>query len=109
MPLTNAERQRLYIQRLKARAAQAAPIQEPCEAQEPRALTSAEQDQILHLALQLLMTVDHPHRKKFYKHFVSNSHRGIFLPSCSHRGWKGAGYAIDASLLDRLWRAFKKN
>ena len=108
MALSNAERQRLFIQRLKARAAQAVPAD---SVQEPRELTSAEQDQILHLALQLLMSVDHPHRKKFYRHFVSNSepYGGIFLPTCSHRGWKSGGYEVDASLLDRLWRAFKKN
>jgi hypothetical protein len=98
---------------LKARAAQvpAGPVtNEPCEAQEPRELTSDEQDQILNLMLRLVMSVDHPHRKKFYKHFVANSKPtgGVFLSSCSHRGWKNGGFGIDDQLLTRLWAAFKR-
>ena len=108
MALSNAERQRRFIARLKARAAQvpAAPVtNEPGEAREPRALTSAEQDQILNLVIQLLKTVDHSHEKKFYKYYVSNSLQGVLLPSCSHRGWKGGGFRIDNHLLTRLWAA----
>src|SRR5262249_6208589 len=42
------------------------------EAQEPRELTSAEQDQILNLVIRLLKTVDSSHEKKFYKYYFKN-------------------------------------
>jgi hypothetical protein len=112
MDRTNAERQRRYIARLKERAAQgstAAVTNDPDEAPERRELTSAEQDQILNLVLRLLKTVDHQHEKKFHEYYVSNTHRGVLLPSCSHRGWKGGGCQIDISLLTRLWAAIKRN
>jgi hypothetical protein len=79
----------------------------PKEQSELRDLINEEQDQILHLVLVLLATVDHRHRKKFHDHLVENSVDGVFLPTCSHRGWKGAGYRIDPALLRRLWRSFE--
>jgi hypothetical protein len=73
-------------------------------------LTSAEQDQMLHLMIWLLVSVDHPHRKKFYKGLVSTakSTGGVYLPSCSHTGWKNGGFPVDASLLTRLWRSINR-
>jgi hypothetical protein len=65
-------------------------------------LTSEQQDQILHLMLRLLCTVDHKHRKKFYKHLTDNSAGGVYLPSCSNRGWASGCYAVDATFLDRV-------
>jgi hypothetical protein len=109
MALSNAERQRRFIERLKARAqVQAGPVtNEPCDAQVPRELTNYEQDQILNIVLQLLATVDHPHRKKFYKFLVETSVSGVYIPTCSQRGWKGGGFVIDDSLLTRLWASIK--
>jgi hypothetical protein len=65
-------------------------------------LTSAEQDQILHLALGLLMTVDHRHRQRFHKHLVSN--RGVFTVMFT-KGMETR--RLHASLLDRVWRGFR--
>jgi hypothetical protein len=73
--------------------------------EEDRELTSEDQDQILHLALWLLSSVDQRHRKKFYTHLVESSVDGVYLPTCGHRGWKAGGYPIDASLLAWLHRA----
>jgi hypothetical protein len=75
------------------------------EANEAQGLTSARQDQILHLVIRLLKTVDHPHQKKFYKYYVSNCHRGILLSSCSHVGWKSGGFRVDQSFPTLLCQA----
>jgi hypothetical protein len=76
-----------------------------CDAPPAAELSNTEQDQMLHLALWLLLSVEQAHRKKFYKHFVQNCVSGVYLSSCSHTGWKGGRYAVDAPLLARIWRA----
>ena len=62
-------------------------------------LTSEHHDQILHMMLVLLCTVDHKHRKKFHKHLTDNSVDGIYISSCSARGWANGGYAVDATVV----------
>jgi hypothetical protein len=88
-------------------AAYAAEEQEPTppKSADQHDLTSEQQDQILHLMLKLLASVDHQHRRKFFKHLTCSSADGVYLPSCSARGWANGGYAVDAAFLGRVAKA----
>jgi DNA-binding Lrp family transcriptional regulator len=101
------ERKNHYADAETAPAEAVAPVVEVVpvvpEAEPPVAeLTGEQQDGILHLMLVMLASVDHKHRKKFHKHLIENSAGGVYLPSCSARGWANGGYTVDTAFVRQL-------
>jgi hypothetical protein len=87
----------------------AEPVMPPADgADQIEELTSEQQDQILHLMLVLLASVDHKHRKRFHKHLIRNSRHGVYLSPRGRRRWMDGGYAVDASLLNWVLRGLDK-
>jgi ParB-like chromosome segregation protein Spo0J len=62
-------------------------------------LTSDQQNQVLHLMLRLLVSVDTKHQKQFRKHLVRNSRHGVYLSPRGHRRWMDQGYAVDPAVV----------
>jgi hypothetical protein len=73
-------------------------------------LTDDENEQILRMLVQLLVMADYKYQQKFYQHVISNSEPfgGIFMTTCSQRGWRNGGFAVDGAFLDRVLSAVKK-
>jgi DNA-binding transcriptional regulator YhcF (GntR family) len=71
----------------------------------PGEWTNEDQDSLLTLALKLLVTVDHRHRKKFLDHLNSNAVDGVYVPLCGHVGWKSGRRVINPMLFERVMKA----